>query len=264
MVSLEEVVNIAPNRGHYRLRGGQHQPDRSPSSQTQGWCSLPPHLFLVRAYPATLVNEPVLNTELARYLAKGLARALSIPESTVRIQSAAGHGRRAPDIQIVDLLGVRIVVQGKIERLDQAIEDCKDSIENGIADACFAAAYPRALANLMDIEDIEKALPESKINIALVKPPGQLTLEGWPEDSIKRLGLHTPSELIPLLKSEAIYDEIVGVESAERIAEAISEVLRGADRLPRPTQQAIKEGLSEVLGVSLEVDTKKEEGEEDA
>ncbi len=210
-----------------------------------------------------MVTEPVLNTELARYLARGLARALRIPEESVKVHSARiPHGRRAPDIQIVDMMGVRIVVQGKIERLDQAIEDCKDAIENGIADACFAAAYPRDLADLSDIDDIEKAMPQARINIALVKPPGQLTLDGWPEDSIKRLGIHTPSEFILLLESEAIYDEIVGTESAERIAGNISEMLRGADRLPIRTQLAIEKGLSEILGVSLEIDEKK--GKQDA
>jgi hypothetical protein len=160
-------------------------------------------------------------------------------------------------------MGVRIVVQGKIEKLDQAIEDCKDAIENGIADACFAAAYPRALADLMDIDDIERALPSAKINLALVKPPEQLTLEGWPEESIKRLGFHTPGELVLMLEGEAIYDEIVGTESSERIAESISEMLRVSERLPLRTQQAIEEGLSEVLGVSLEVEKKAELDEED-
>jgi len=211
-----------------------------------------------------LVAEPVLNTELARYLAKGLARALRIPEGSVKIHSALlPHGRRAPDIQIVDLMGVRIVVQGKIEKLELAIEDCKDAIENGIADACFAAAYPRDLANLEDIDDIEKAMPTAKINIALVKPPEQLTLDGWPEESIKRLGLHTPSELILLLEGEAIYDEIVGTESSERIAESISDMLRGAERLPLRTQQAIEKGLSKVLGVSLDVEKKAEQDEDE-
>lgn len=48
-------------------------------------------------------------------------------------------------------MGVRIVVQGKVGNLDLAIEDCKDSIENGIADVCFAAAYPRELAKSLEL-----------------------------------------------------------------------------------------------------------------
>ncbi len=147
-----------------------------------------------------MVTEPALNTMLAQYLAAGLARAIKIPEKRVRILKGGG-GTGQPDIQIIDILGVRVLVEGKIESLEHAIQDCRKRIDNGLADVCFAVSYNQELAEIEDILQIREAMKTTRVEVALVKPPVQLTLVGWPDEAILRLGTLEPSQLLEILPS---------------------------------------------------------------
>ncbi len=205
------------------------------------------------------MREEVLNTLLAGVLARGLATALHIPEDSVRVVKSGGH--RFPDVQVLDLGGVRIIVQGKIDGIDAAIEDCKQSIAEGLADVCIAASYPPGLAETQDIRSTASALESSDVELAIVKPPDQLTLEGWPEEAIHKLGKVSVSGIPSLLAGESIYDEVVGTDTAERIAANIGTILDGASRLPPPVQDTIARKLASLL--SIEYDSKEEDGEEE-
>jgi hypothetical protein len=209
-----------------------------------------------------MATEWTLNPLLSNYLAKGLANATQIPESRVRTHRQR-RGTRQPDIQIVDLNGVRIVVQGKIGNLDAAIEDCKDIIENGLADACFAASYPDRFREIEDIRELTRELENSKLEVAIVRPPEQLTIEGWPDESISRLGGLTPLQLMEVMNGATIYDEIVRVEAAQRIAALVSNALDRVRQLPQSTLREIHSQLAESLGVSLQSRAAREESEED-
>ncbi len=206
-----------------------------------------------------MVTEPVLNTMMAEYLARGLARALRVPEARVRVFHRRDVRSRQPDIRVVDIFGVTIVVQGKIENIDRAVVDCKDAIDNDLADLCFAVSYPRQLAALEDITEVRSVLEGTKLEIAIVKPPQQLTLEGWPQNAVRSLGALTPLELLELLQGESIYDEIVGVESAESIAQQVSQALDVLAQLPAPTIRSIHSRVSEILGVTLQRRTGEDE-----
>jgi anthranilate phosphoribosyltransferase len=214
-----------------------------------------------------MVREEVLNTELAGFLARGLARALRIPEESVKVVNARTGvkkgSRRAPDIQLVDFFGVRIIVQGKIDNLSEAIEDCKQTITDGLADACFAASYPASLAAARDILAIRRMLETTEIDLALVKPPTQLTLYGWPEDAVRKLGAMTPAQLLPLLGGEEIYDEIVGTDLAEKLAENIGNILDGAGSFPSAVQETIAAKLAAVLSIRFEPTEAEAEDAED-
>lgn len=201
-----------------------------------------------------MTTEWGLNTILAEYLRNGLARVIGMPETRIKLRKI--KGTKQPDIQIVDMLGVRIVVQGKIEHLDEAVEDCKNSIDQGLADICFAAAYPKYLTEIDDIIEIRKELEtKAKMEIALVKPPTQLTLVGWPSDSVRKFGALTASELLNMLQGGDIYDEIVGEETAERVATQVEQALDTVKQLPKPSIESIQNRLTELLGIAL-----KEEG----
>jgi len=211
-----------------------------------------------------MTTEWALNTILAEYLRNGLARVIGLPETRIKLRKT--KGTKQPDILIVDMLGVRIVVQGKIEDLDEAIEDCKNSIDQGLADICFAAAYPKYLTEIEDIVEIRKELEtRAKMEIALVKPPTQLTLAGWPTESVKTFGALTASELLTMLQGGTIYDEIVGEETAERIATQVEQALDAVRQLPRPSIESIQDRLTELLGITLKGESKKkdESAEED-
>lgn len=196
-----------------------------------------------------MVTEPALNTMLAQYLAAGLARAIKIPEKRVKILKGKG-GSGQPDIQIIDILGVRVLIEGKIESLPQAINDCKKRIDQGLADVCFAVSYAQELAETEDILDIREAMGKTKVDVALVKPPTQLTLVGWPDESVLRLGTIEPSQILEILASQSIYDEIVGSESAERIADVIGGILQSIERMPEGSLKSTHRRLSEILQVA--------------
>jgi hypothetical protein len=86
-------------------------------------------------------------------------------------------------------------------------------------------AYPKKLAEIEDILEVRRGLEtDTKLEVALVKPPTQLTLTEWPLDSIKDLGLLTASELLAMFQGETIYDEIVGEELAEQVATGLNEL----------------------------------------
>ena len=196
-----------------------------------------------------MVTEPALNTMLAEYLASGLARAIRIPESRVKILRGRG-GTGQPDIQIIDVLGVRILVEGKIENFQHAIQDCKKRIDMGLADVCFAVSYSRKLAEIEDILQIREAMQVTKVEVALVKPPTQLTLTGWPDEAILTLGEIRPTQLLEILASQSIYDENVGSESAERIANVISGILQLIERMPENSLKSTHNRLSKILQVA--------------
>ena len=70
------------------------------------------------------------------------------------------------------------------------------------------------LSSLEDIREVKRALENAKLEVAIVKPPRQLTLTGLPQESLKRFDKLTPAKLLKLLESGALYDEIVGEELA--------------------------------------------------
>jgi hypothetical protein len=199
-----------------------------------------------------MVTEPVLNTVLAEYLRKGLARVIGMPETRIRLRKT--KGTRQPDIQVVDVFGIAIVVQGKIGNLTKAIEDCKEIINQGLADICFAVAYPKKLAEIEDILEVKRSLEtDTKLEVALVKPPTQLTLTEWPLDSLKDLGLLTASELLAMFQGETIYDEIVGEELAEQVATGIERALDTINQVRRLLGKTGNE-IAEILGISLKAE----------
>ncbi|MEM2292194.1 MAG: hypothetical protein QXJ09_07825 [Candidatus Caldarchaeum sp.] len=162
------------------------------------------------------------------------------------------------------MLGVTIVVQGKIGNLDRAIEDAKETINQGLADICFAAAYPRELTEVSDIAELKKTLETAtKLEIAIVKPPTQFSIEGCPSNSIRKLGAVTVSELLTLFQGGIIYDEIVGQETAELIADKVGRSLDIVKGLSKESAESIRSRMNSLSGIVLEAEkVGKDEAEE--
>lgn len=208
-----------------------------------------------------MVREEVLNTELSKYLSKGISRALNIPESYIKVSKVSlgsDKGKyRFPDIRLVDIFGLRIVIQGKIENLDDACNDCKTTIEEGLCDLCFGVSYPKKLSQVQDIRDLGKDLETSVLKISLVKPPNQLTLSGWPANTRTDLGEYTPKEFVKLLEQGTLYDQMLGDDIAEGVSQNISDILDRVRELQTDVKLSIEERLSKVLSVEI-----KEKGQE--
>jgi len=196
-----------------------------------------------------MVTEPALNVVLAEYLRSGLARVVGMPETRIKLRRS--QGTRQPDIQIVDVLGVTIVVQGKIGNLAKAIDDCKEILNQGLADICFATAYPKELAGIKDWMEVKEALRTSKLEVALVKPATQESMY-----TIKEFGSLTVSELLDMFQGGTIYDEIVGEEITEQIADSVDRILSDVRDLPENLLQSIQNRVANLLGFTLKPNEK--------
>jgi len=124
----------------------------------------------------------------------------------------------------------------------------------------FAASYPKTWPNSRTFARYGNRLETAEIDIALVKQPTQLTLEGWPTDSIRPLGKQRAAELVTLLNGDAIYDEIVGSDARSTWPANIGTILAGAESFPAPVQRTIASRLASVLAIRFEP----KKGEEDA
>lgn len=92
--------------------------------------------------PLYSVREEVINVLIAELLEKrGL---LSVPE-TIR-KAVGAKGRKLPDITVADLLGIRMVIEGRFEvsgdTRQQLFKDAKSRVEEGISPICLALLYP--------------------------------------------------------------------------------------------------------------------------
>src|SRR5437879_1903166 len=102
------------------------------------------------------VREEVLNVVLAEHLqARGL---LSLPETIVA--SIATRGRRLPDVTIADLFGVRIVIEGKLDRdgasREALLQFARTRVEEGISPICLAVLYPVSLRSSESLRALKK------------------------------------------------------------------------------------------------------------
>jgi hypothetical protein len=109
------------------------------------------------------VREEVLNVVLAALLEdRGL---LSVPESVRR--SLASRRTRLPDVTIGDLWGVRIIVEGRINReadsADSLLADARKRVEEGLCLICLAVLYPPELAEIESVPRLKKAFAKASL-----------------------------------------------------------------------------------------------------
>lgn len=113
-------------------------------------------------------REEVVNVALAELLEqRGM---LSVPE-TIR-KSIARKTRDLPDIIVADLLGIRMVIEGRfnIGRISQVslLKDAKERVELGISPVCLAVLYPAELRTADSLARLRKNLQKSKLEIRVI------------------------------------------------------------------------------------------------
>jgi len=113
-------------------------------------------------------REEVVNVALAELLEqRGM---LSVPE-TIR-KSIARKTRDLPDIIVADLLGIRMVIEGRfnVGRVSQVslLKDAKERVELGISPVCLAVLYPPELRTADSLARLRKNLQKSKLEIRVI------------------------------------------------------------------------------------------------
>jgi hypothetical protein len=118
--------------------------------------------------PKVEFREEVVNVALAELLEqRGM---LSVPE-TIR-KSIARKTRDLPDIIVADLLGIRMVIEGRFNSgrpaRDSLLKDAKERVEQGISPVCLAVLYPPELRSAESLPQLRRNLEKAILGIRVI------------------------------------------------------------------------------------------------
>jgi hypothetical protein len=193
-------------------------------------------------------REEVLNVALAELLEqRGM---LSVPE-TIR-KSIARKTRDLPDILVGDLLGIRIVIEGRFDSgkpaRDSLLKDSKERVENGISPVCLAVLYPPELRSADSLPKLRKNIEKATLGIRVISENSD---GDWSEGTVDDVA-DTLRRSYELLVSEDVV-----VSSVAEIEDAIDFASEVFVHTPAFTARFRK-----ALGIPAATDTE-DEGDED-
>ncbi len=169
--------------------------------------------------PGFAIREEVLNVLLAELLSnRGL---LSVPES---IRRSVANRRQLPDVTVADLMGVRIVIEGRIGQTDDVlvslVRDGKERVESGLSPICLTVAYPTDLRNTRGLDASRRALDGARLLVRVISEGDD---GDWTESDLDGLAdiLRRSYEL--LVNEDVV---IRTVEELEYVIEQVSERIR--------------------------------------
>jgi hypothetical protein len=192
-------------------------------------------------------REEVLNVVLAELLEqRGM---LSVPE-TIR-KSIVKKTRNLPDILVGDLLGIRIVIEGRFDSSKQArdslLKDARGRVEDGISPVCLAVLYPSELRSAESVPKLRHNIAEATLGIRVISESGD---GNWAAGNVDDIA-DALRRSYELLVTEDVVTQSVG--EIEDAIEAASDVFVHSGTLT--------ERLRKGLGIPAETDA--EDGEED-
>jgi hypothetical protein len=186
-------------------------------------------------------REEVVNVVLAELLEKrGM---LSVPE-TIR-KSVERKTRDLPDIVVADLLGIRMVIEGRFNSgkpaRDSLLKDARERVELGISPVCLAVLYPPELRSAESVPKLRKNLEKATLGIRVISENSD---GDWADGTVDDI-VETLRRSYELLVSEDVVVSSVG-EIASAI-ETASGLFSGS--------KALKERFRTVLGIPAVVAT---------
>jgi hypothetical protein len=183
-------------------------------------------------------REEVVNVVLAELLEqRGM---LSVPE-TIR-KSIERKTRDLPDIIVADLLGIRMVIEGRFNNgpvsRDSLLKDARERVELGISPVCLAVLYPPELRSAESVPKLRKNLERTTVGIRVISENSD---GDWMEGSV--------DDIVEALRRsyELLVSEDVVVASVGEIGSAIEH----ASALFARTS-ALKNRFRKVLGIPEE------------
>ena len=186
--------------------------------------------------PKVDFREEVVNVALAELLEqRGM---LSVPE-TIR-KSIARKTRDLPDIIVADLLGIRMVIEGRFNSSSSTsrslLKDARERVEQGISPVCLAVLYPPDLRSADSLARLRQNLQRATLTIRVISENSD---GEWADASVDDI-VEALRRSYELLVSEdvvvAAVGEIAGgIETATDLfarAPALSERFRRALGIP--------------------------------
>ena len=185
--------------------------------------------------PKVDFREEVVNVVLAELLEqRGM---LSVPE-TIR-KSIARKTRDLPDIIVADLLGIRMVIEGRFNNSrasrDSLLKDARERVELGISPVCLAVLYPPELRSAESLPKLRKNLEKATVGIRIISENSD---GDWSDGTV--------DDIVEALRRsyELLVSEDVVVASVAEIASAIENASDLFARSP-----ALKDRFREGLGI---------------
>lgn len=192
------------------------------------------------------VREEVLNVILAEHLQdRGL---LSLPETIIK--AIAKRTKRLPDVTIADLFGVRIVIEGRLDKDEPTrhalVQLARQRVEEGISPICLAVLYPPELRSTSSLPALKDAVGSAALTVRVVSEGSDGEWTHTDVDGIASI-LRNSYEL---LVSEDVV--VAAVEDLSSALEAASQIIASAPAAPGR--------LRERLGIPEDQDADEDEG----
>ena len=178
-------------------------------------------------------REEVLNVVLALLLLRrGVVNA---PEQVLR--GALAYRRAMPDV-IVEMRGLRVAIEGKVEdnpnTLAAALGQARERVERGLAHLAVAVVYPASLRQVA-FSQLEAALAEARLQGTIYSETASLEWSGDVNDLIEHLRR-----------------ALEGLVAQDVVAQAAEELRTGVDNFSRTVYRtpALAERARQELGIS--------------
>lgn len=155
-------------------------------------------------------REEVVNVKVAELLEQ--RDVVSLPEQVI---SDLVENNRMPDIMTANLLGVRVVIEGRISKSPSVrrslAEDCEERVAEGIAPMAVAVAYPEEINQSTSLQDLEDNIREAEFDMNVVTESGA---GGWTSGDIGDIADYLRSGYGDLVEENVVKEAVDTIDES--------------------------------------------------
>lgn len=155
-------------------------------------------------------REEVVNVKLAELLEE--RDVVSLPEQVI---SDLVENNRMPDIMTANLLGVRVVIEGRIGRSQTVrrslVEDCEKRVAEGIAPMAVAVAYPERINHSTSLSGLEDNIRNAEFGMNVITESGA---GGWTTGDLHDLADYLRSGYGDLVEESVVEDAVDTIDES--------------------------------------------------
>lgn len=153
-------------------------------------------------------REEVVNVKLAELLEN--RDVVSLPEQVI---SDLVENNRMPDIMTANLLGIRIVIEGRIGHSSgnyrSLANDCKERVAEGIAPMAVAVAYPEEINQATSLSELEQNIRDAEFQINVITEEGA---GNWSSGDVEDLGDYLRGGYSDLVQENAVEEAVETID----------------------------------------------------
>jgi len=164
-------------------------------------------------------REEVVNVKLAELLED--RDVVSLPEQVI---SDLVENNRMPDIMTANLLGIRVVIEGRIGQSagtqQSLVDDCRERVAEGIAPMAVAVAYPEGINQATSLGGLEQNLRDAEFQINVITEEGA---GDWSSGDVEDLGGYLRSGYGDLVQENVVEEAVETIDgSIDRFVNQLS------------------------------------------